>query len=90
MEDLSKCTMPEGGKETMAHATSISTGGEPIFLMAQESETLTFDKTGLTLKHVHALRADGGEQVIQDLGGIDIMRNQVIHLAVGEIGLFLS
>jgi uncharacterized protein (TIGR02118 family) len=46
MEDLSKRTMSEGGKETMAHSTSISTGGEPIFLIAQEGETLTFEKTG--------------------------------------------
>ena len=43
-EVLSKCTMSQGGKETMAHATSISTGGEPIFLIALE-ETVTFDKT---------------------------------------------
>ena len=45
---------------------------------------------GLTLKHVNALRADRGEQVVQILWGMDVVRNQVIHLAVGEIALFLS
>jgi uncharacterized protein (TIGR02118 family) len=44
MEALSKCAMSQGGKETMEHATSISIGGEPIFLIAQE-ETVAFDKS---------------------------------------------
>ena len=44
MEVLSKCTMSESAKEAMMHATLISTGGEPIFLIAQE-ETVTFDAT---------------------------------------------
>lgn len=41
MEDLQACAASEGGKETMAHAVSISTGGAPIFLIAEE-ETFTF------------------------------------------------
>ena len=47
-------------------------------------------KLGLPLKHVNPPRADGGEQVVQILWGMDIVRNQVIHLVVGEIALFLS
>ncbi|HEY7544237.1 MAG TPA: ethyl tert-butyl ether degradation protein EthD, partial [Blastocatellia bacterium] len=31
----------EGGKETLAHAVSISSGGSPIFLVAEE-ETFNF------------------------------------------------
>ena len=34
----------EGGKETLAHAVKISTGGEPIFLVARE-ETFSFSQT---------------------------------------------
>jgi uncharacterized protein (TIGR02118 family) len=40
-EALQACAASEGGKETMAHAVSISTGGAPIFLIAEE-ETFTF------------------------------------------------
>jgi hypothetical protein len=43
---------------------------------------------GLALKHVNALRADGGEQVVKILRGMDVTRNQVIYLVVGEIALF--
>lgn len=41
MEALQKCAASEGGKETVAHAVSISSGGPPIFLVAEE-ETFTF------------------------------------------------
>ena len=41
MEALEACAASEGGKETFAHAVSISTGGRPIFLVATE-ETFTF------------------------------------------------
>src|SRR5271157_1051075 len=41
MEALLACAASEGGKETVAHAVSISTGGSPIFLIAEE-ETFTF------------------------------------------------
>lgn len=41
MEALQKCAASEGGKQTVAHAVSISSGGPPIFLVAEE-ETFTF------------------------------------------------
>jgi uncharacterized protein (TIGR02118 family) len=41
MEALQKCAASEGAKETVAHAVSISSGGAPIFLVAEE-ETFTF------------------------------------------------
>jgi len=41
MEALQTCAASEGAKETIAHAVSISTGGSPIFLIAEE-ETFTF------------------------------------------------
>jgi uncharacterized protein (TIGR02118 family) len=40
-EALDACTSSPGGKETMAHAVRISSGGPPIFLIAEE-ETFTF------------------------------------------------
>ncbi|WP_337287427.1 EthD family reductase [Candidatus Methylomirabilis sp.] len=41
MEALEACAASAGTKETLAHAVSISTGGTPIFLVAEE-ETFTF------------------------------------------------
>ncbi len=41
METLETCAASEGAKQTLAHAVSISTGGRPIFLVAEE-ETFTF------------------------------------------------
>lgn len=41
MEALQACANSEGGKETIAHAIRISTGGAPIMLIAEE-ETFTF------------------------------------------------
>jgi uncharacterized protein (TIGR02118 family) len=41
MEALETCAASQGAKETLAHAASISTGGTPIFLIAEE-ETFTF------------------------------------------------
>jgi uncharacterized protein (TIGR02118 family) len=41
MEALEACAQSAGGRETLAHAVEISTGGAPIFLVA-ESETFTF------------------------------------------------
>ena len=41
MEALQACAASEGGKETVAHAVSISSGGTPIFLVAEE-ETFNF------------------------------------------------
>jgi uncharacterized protein (TIGR02118 family) len=40
---LQECAGSEGGKQTVAHAVSISSGGAPIFLIAEE-ETFTFDE----------------------------------------------
>jgi uncharacterized protein (TIGR02118 family) len=36
MEDLTKCAESEGGKEVLAHAAKISTGGPPIVLVCEE------------------------------------------------------
>jgi len=41
IEALQTCAASEGAKETLAHAASISTGGKPIFLVAEE-ETFIF------------------------------------------------
>ena len=41
LEALNACTASQAGQETIAHAESISTGGEPIFLVAEE-QVLTF------------------------------------------------
>ena len=44
MADLEACAASDGGKRALAHAVSISSGGPPIFLVAEE-ETFTFAKT---------------------------------------------
>lgn len=44
MQALEACAASEGGKEALAHAVKISSGGPPIFLVAEE-ETFTFTKT---------------------------------------------
>ena len=36
IEDLQNCAASDGGKETLAHAASISSAGSPIFLVAEE------------------------------------------------------
>jgi uncharacterized protein (TIGR02118 family) len=36
MEALEQCAASEGGKETIANAVSISSGGAPVFLVAEE------------------------------------------------------
>lgn len=41
MQALQACAASEGGKETIAHAVKISSGGAPTFLVAEE-ETFTF------------------------------------------------
>ena len=45
LEALNTCAASEGAQATLAHAESISTGGRPIFLVAEE-ETLAFEKAG--------------------------------------------
>ena len=41
LEALQACAASTGGKETLAHAAKISTGGPPVLLIAEE-QTLTF------------------------------------------------
>jgi len=41
MQALQACAASDGGKEVLAHAARISSGGPPIFLVAEE-ETFTF------------------------------------------------
>ncbi len=36
LEALQACAQSEGGKETVAHAVEISSGGTPVFLIAEE------------------------------------------------------
>ncbi|MGH8509439.1 MAG: EthD family reductase [Gammaproteobacteria bacterium] len=36
LEALQACAQSEGGKETVAHAVKISSGGTPVFLIAEE------------------------------------------------------
>jgi len=43
MQALEACAASEGGQEALAHAVKISSGGAPIFLVAEE-ETFTFTK----------------------------------------------
>src|SRR5215470_17183007 len=38
MEALQACVASEGGKETVAHAVSISSGGAPIIMIAEEQQ----------------------------------------------------
>ena len=44
MQALEACAASDGGKEALAHAVKISSGGTPIFLVAEE-ETFTFTQT---------------------------------------------
>ena len=44
MADLEACAASDGGKQALAHAVTISSGGPPIFLVAEE-ETFTFAHT---------------------------------------------
>jgi len=41
MEALQTCAASDGGKQTLANAVAISSGGAPIFLVAEE-ETFVF------------------------------------------------
>lgn len=36
MDDLTKCVESEAGKEVIAHAAKISTGGQPLLLICEE------------------------------------------------------
>ncbi len=46
LEALQACAQSEGGKETVAHAVQISSGGTPVFLVAEE-QTFTFGEKSL-------------------------------------------
>jgi uncharacterized protein (TIGR02118 family) len=46
MEALEACAASQGGRETLAHAVSISSGGAPIFLVAEE-ETFVFTEKAM-------------------------------------------
>src|SRR2546422_5205016 len=70
--------------ESSSTSSLASTSFSNFFSRAEAREL------GPALKHVNALRADGGEQVVQVLRGMDVMGNQVIHLLVSEIALSLS
>jgi uncharacterized protein (TIGR02118 family) len=41
MEALERCAASAGGKETLAHAAKISSGGPPVIMIAEE-DTFTF------------------------------------------------
>jgi len=41
MQELEACAASEGGKQTLANAVAISSGGPPVFLVAEE-ETFEF------------------------------------------------
>jgi len=41
MEALQKCAESTGGKETLAHAVKISSGGPPVIMIAEE-DSFTF------------------------------------------------
>jgi uncharacterized protein (TIGR02118 family) len=44
LDALNTCAASEGAQATLAHAESISTGGRPMFLVAEE-ETFAFEKS---------------------------------------------
>jgi uncharacterized protein (TIGR02118 family) len=46
LEALQACAQSDDGKETIAHAVKISSGGAPIFLVAEE-QTFTFGSSSL-------------------------------------------
>lgn len=39
MEALARCAESQGGKETLAHAAKISSGGPPVIMIAEETFT---------------------------------------------------
>lgn len=47
MHALEQCAASDAGKEVLAHAVKISSGGAPVFLVAEE-ETFTFTPTANT------------------------------------------
>lgn len=47
LEALQACAQSAGGKETLAHAVKISSGGAPVFLVAEE-QTFMFGSRSLS------------------------------------------
>ncbi|MGH8616017.1 MAG: EthD family reductase [Gammaproteobacteria bacterium] len=47
LEALEACAQSAGGKETLAHAVEISSGGAPVFLVAEE-QTFSFGSRSLS------------------------------------------
>ena len=41
-------------------------------------------------EHIDALRADGGQQVLEVVGRMQVVRDKVVDLVVGEVSLFLT
>jgi hypothetical protein len=54
MGDLKSCAASEGGKQVIAHAVSISSGGAPILLVAEEGYI------GVLTKGIRFLEMTGG------------------------------
>ena len=42
------------------------------------------------LEHINTLRTNGGKQVLEIVGGMHVVRDQIVHLVIGEITLFLA
>ena len=42
------------------------------------------------LEHINTLRANGGQQVLEVVGRMHVVRDQVIHLVIGEITLLFA
>ncbi len=42
------------------------------------------------LQHIDALGADGGQQVIEIVGRMHIVRDKVVHLVIGEVALLFA
>ena len=44
LEALHACAMTQGAKDTLAHALSISSGGPPAFLIAEQEEVISLEE----------------------------------------------
>ena len=43
-----------------------------------------------TFEDIDALAADGGHQIVEIVGRLDVVRDKVVHLVVGEVALLFS
>ena len=62
-------------------STSSPASMSPIELLVERAGDLG------AFEHINALRADGGQQVIEVVGRMHIVRDQVVHLVIGEVAL---